>query len=95
MVEHAAVNRDVEGSSPSSGAILLSRWRTTTVSSGRALKRRKNTQVCSETCSKRRMDEQKSHSPQNIRVLLLHCSLSKNFGDTELKGVYENEILAL
>jgi hypothetical protein len=41
------------------------------------------------------MGEQKSHSPESVRVLSLHCSLSKNFGDTELKGVYENKILAL
>lgn len=32
MVEHAAVNRVVEGSSPSSGANFTSRWRTTATS---------------------------------------------------------------
>lgn len=36
MVEHAAVNRVVVGSSPTSGANFKSRWRTTTASeSGR------------------------------------------------------------
>jgi hypothetical protein len=41
MVEHAAVNRVVEGSSPASGANFTSRWRTTTASVGRRQKMRK------------------------------------------------------
>lgn len=51
MVEHAAVNRVVEGSSPSSGASFASRWRTTTAHPKKTEKSPKNGQVCSKVCS--------------------------------------------
>ena len=41
MVEHAAVNRVVVGSSPTSGAISISRWRTTTAPAAGSKKRAK------------------------------------------------------
>jgi hypothetical protein len=51
MVEHAAVNRDVEGSSPSSGAIF-SPVEYQRVSLSRRLK---NAKVCEKLCEKRRL----------------------------------------
>ena len=46
MVEHAAVNRVVEGSSPSSGANFTSHWWTMTASSGRPQKIRECVVKC-------------------------------------------------
>jgi hypothetical protein len=61
MVEHAAVNRVVAGSSPASGANFASRWRTTTASESRRQKMPK----CVVKCV---VNEMRADDPRTVLI---------------------------
>ena len=92
MVERAAVNRDVAGSSPASGANFTSRWWTATASVGRVRKMPK-------CVVKRVVNGMPSNKYGTIPRPSRYCPPTAREARTSetptMKGVNENEILAL
>lgn len=78
MVEHAAVNRVVVGSSPTSGASFQAVENQRRLAQGRS----KNGQLCSKLCSNRVAAIRLAHYAEQTRDKLAHCSVSQILGDT-------------
>ena len=92
MVEHAAVNRVVVGSSPTSGANFASRWWTTTAAGGNASNRCKCVVKRVVTVDGDIISPLFTEDSVAIRPLSFNQLGSKT---PMLKGVYENKILVV